>query len=258
MFDFGLDTQKIITLIYVITLWLIGYLLARKCRAFTATHMSHRFSKHHSQIISRLLFYIILLLFLFSGIKQLGFNLTVFLGAAGIFTVAISFASQTAASNLISGIFMLFEQPFKIGDTLEIQDITGTVESIDLMSTKLKTPDNKLIRIPNETLIKSKITNLSFYKERALTCTVNINLQSNITQARNLLMQVANDNPFVLKNYPVDVCVEAFLDGGIVLQLITWVRNKNLKNTKTQLYENIKTVFDQEGIALVDPNTTCR
>lgn len=253
MFDF--DSSKLLALIYVATLWLLGYFAARKCRSITESQMKQHFSKHHAQIISRLLFYIILFLFLFSGLKHLGFNLTVLLGAAGLFTVAVSFAAQTAASNLISGIFMLFEQPFKIGDTLEIKEMIGTVESIDLMSTKFKTSDNKLVRIPNESLIKSQITNLSFYKDRVLTLIINVALQTDLAKARSILLEVANANSFVLKNHPIDVLIDAIVDGAIELKLIIWVNEKNIKHIKTQLHEQIKTIFDAQGILLASPQT---
>ena len=253
MFDF--DSNKLIALTYVATLWLLGYFAAHKCRTFAELQMNNHFSKHHAQIFSRLLFYIILFLFLFSGLKHLGFNLTVLLGAAGLFTVAVSFAAQTAASNLISGIFMLFEQPFKIGDTLEIQEITGTVESIDLMSTKLKTSDNKLVRIPNETLVKSRITNLSFYKDRVLTLIINVALQTDLAKARQILLDIANAHPFVLKNQTIDVLIDVIRDGAIELKLIIWVNDKNIRHIRTQLHEKIKTNFDEKDILLASPQS---
>ena len=93
-------------------------------------------------------FYLILCLFLVSALVELGFSLGVLVGTAGILTVAIGFASQTSMSNLISGLFLIGEQSFAVGDIIKIDQITGVVLSIDLLSTKLRTFDNTYVRLP--------------------------------------------------------------------------------------------------------------
>ena len=81
-------------------------------------------------------------------------KITALLGAAGIAGVAIGFAAQTSFSNIISGFFILSEKSLKIGDYITIKDVSGTVDSIDMLSVKIKTPDNQMVRVPNETIIK--------------------------------------------------------------------------------------------------------
>jgi hypothetical protein len=103
--------------------------------------------------------------------RQLGFDFTVLLGAAGIVTVAIGFASQTSASNLISGLFLVWRRRSGIGDIVTVDGVTGEVLSVDLLSTKLRTFDNLQVRIPNETMVKARITTLNRFPLRRVDLT---------------------------------------------------------------------------------------
>ena len=113
-------------------------------------------------------------MFCVSALRELGFKLSVLLGAAGVLTVAVGFASQTSASNIISGLFLLGERPFSVGDVIRVGSTTGEVLSIDLLSAKLRTFENLFVRIPNETLIKSEVTNLSRLPVRRLDLKIGI------------------------------------------------------------------------------------
>ncbi len=99
-------------------------------------------------------------------LSLLGIDLSVLFGAAGILTVALGFASQASASNLISGLFLMFESHFVVGDIITVGDITGEVTSIDPLSVKVRTFQNLSVRIPNETMLKANVTNLSGYPIR--------------------------------------------------------------------------------------------
>ncbi|MEY2864305.1 MAG: hypothetical protein RLY58_2012, partial [Pseudomonadota bacterium] len=133
------SSDKVEGMITGAVLILIGVLLAKLCRNIFLRAMNTRFNPHQKLIWGRGVFYFILMLFVISGLREMGFKLSVFLGAAGLLTVAIGFASQTSASNLISGLFLIGEGPFEIGDLIQItlirgQTIEGEVLSIDLMS----------------------------------------------------------------------------------------------------------------------------
>ena len=109
-----IDTSKLLVFVYATSLLIVGYFIAKKLSVLAERAGSKRFSRHHTLLIKRSIFYLVFTIFFVSSLQHLGFKLSVLLGAAGVFTVAISFASQTAVSNLISGIFLLFEHPFKI------------------------------------------------------------------------------------------------------------------------------------------------
>ncbi|QRN04535.1 mechanosensitive ion channel [Legionella sp. MW5194] len=246
-----IHSAKLISLAYSLGLFVFGYFLAKKVSHFVAIPIAQRFSRHHAQLVRRATFYIIFIMFFVTGLQHLGFNLSVLLGAAGVFTVAVSFASQTAASNLISGIFLLFERPFKVGDTIEVKTIRGTVESIDLLSSKLRTSDNTLVRIPNESMMKSEIFNLSYFLTRRIDVLLGVSYQCNIEQVKQLLKGVAEeacDN--VLKEPEPTVIIDQFADYAVQLKLMVWAKNGDLQTIKNSLQEKIKRVFDEHGIEM--------
>lgn len=242
--------NRLLDLAYTLSLILLGYFFARRISAFIEKAMNGRFSKHHATLLSKLLFYAIVVLFAMGGLQHLGFNLSVLLGAAGVFTVAISFASQTAASNLISGIFLLFEHPFKLGDHIEVKGVSGIVESIDLLSTKLKTPENTLVRIPNEALIKSEITNLSYFHIRRFDLPVKIAFSNDVTQVKHLLMQIAAANPTVLKDPAPSVTINGIRETGMELTLVAWGNTGDISTIKNMLQEDIKRRFEEERVEM--------
>lgn len=245
-----ISSAKVISLAYSLGLFIFGYFLAKKISHFVAIPIAQRFSRHHAQLVSRATFYLIFIMFFVTGLQHLGFNLSVLLGAAGVFTVAVSFASQTAASNLISGIFLLFERPFKVGDTIEVKTIRGTVESIDLLSSKLRTSDNTLVRIPNESMMKSEIFNLSYFLTRRIDVLLGVSYQCNMEQVKSLLKSVAEACDTVLKEPEPLVIIDNFADYGVQLKLMVWAKNGDLQTIKNSLQENIKSAFDENGIEM--------
>jgi small-conductance mechanosensitive channel len=145
---------------------IIGYLLARVARNGNSRLKFANLTPHGMTLIKRAVFYGIMVLTGVSVMKELGFDLSVVLGAAGILSVAIGFASQTSASNLISGLFLMMERPFLIGDVIRVGDTTGEVISIDLLSVKVRTFDNLFVRLPNESMIKTQVTTLTKFPIR--------------------------------------------------------------------------------------------
>src|SRR5690554_8088283 len=150
-------------------------------------------------MIRRVFFYLVFLLFAVAALREAGFSLDVVLGAAGILTVAIGFASQTSASNIISGLFLVMEKPFEIGDVIEVDATIGEVVAIDLLSVKLRTPDNLYVRIPNETLIKTRVINRSKFPIRRIDLAIGIAYAEDVERVSNLLLQLAEQNPECLE-----------------------------------------------------------
>jgi len=238
----------LVNTIYALCLMVMGYIVAKRLSIIADRAFAKRFTRHQTMLIRRSVFYFIFTIFAVISLQHIGFQLSVLLGAAGVFTVAISFASQTAASNLISGIFLLFEHPFKVGDTVEVKGITGVVDSIDLLSTKLKTPDNKLVRIPNEAMIKSEITNLSYFATRRLDIIILVAYDCNITEVKDMLLEIADNCPHVLKDPPPNVTMNSFVNSAMELKFMAWVNTTEVSAARNALQETIKRQFDKAGI----------
>ena len=173
---------------------IVGWILARLVSTAAAKIIESRSSKQNAMILKRVIFYILAGIVIASALHQIGFNLGVLLGAAGILTVAIGFASQTSASNLISGLFVIAERPFVVGDIIRVEDIIGEVLSVDLLSVKIRTFENLFVRIPNETIIKSKITNLTHFPIRRIDLQIGVAYKEDLQKVKRIIFEIADKN----------------------------------------------------------------
>src|SRR5690606_22976075 len=188
-----------------LSLFLVGLLVARLATRFITYVARKRLGPHHVAILRRFVFYGLFILFFMSALKELGFEIGVLLGAAGVLSVAVGFASQTSASNLISGLFLLGERPFQVGDIIEVAGIRGEILSIDLLSLKLRTVDNLYVRIPNETLIKSDVTNYTRFPQHQIDPA-----QENVSKVTELLWNVVAHHPVCLEERKPFVSMTGF------------------------------------------------
>ena len=138
----NINLDRLSEILVAVVLCLIGFIFARLVSNTFIRTVGMRFNAHQRMVWRRGIFYFIFIIFVMASLKEAGFKLSVFLGAAGILTVALGFASQTSASNLISGLFLIGEGSFEVGDTIQItlirgHTIEGQVISIDLISVKL-------------------------------------------------------------------------------------------------------------------------
>ena len=230
----------------------LGSLAARSVGRF----MAQRTSRHHTVMVRRLVFYVIASLFFVAALREAGFSLDVVLGAAGILTVAIGFAAQTSASNMISGLFLLVEKPFVIGDFIEVDATIGEVVGIDMLSVKLRTPDNLYVRIPNETLIKTRVVNRSRFPIRRLDLTVGIAYAEDVERVESLLLDLAEKNVVCLEEPKPFTLVTAFGPSSVDLQFSYWVPKEKVLEGRSGMMVAIKKTLDREGIEIPFPHTS--
>ncbi len=212
----------------------------------------NRLAPRSSQILEKAVRYLGYTLVAVNAANAAGFDLSALLGAAGIAGIAIGFAAQTSVSNLISGLFLLTEKAYAVGDVLDVGGGTvGSVDSIDLLSVKLRTFDNRLVRIPNETLVKTNIINITRYPIRRLNINIAIPYQEDIARARQALLDCADANPWVLRNPEPFFIVEGFGANGINLFLGVWFAKENFVDVKNTVLMDIKRRFDKDRIKFV-------
>ncbi len=226
----------------------IALVVARLVSVGLAASLGPRMGRAHSLLLARFLGGAIWALALLLVMHEFGVQLSVVLGAAGIATVALGFAAQTSASNLISGIFLLGDRAFSVGDVIKVDATQGEVVAVDQLSIKLRTPDNLMVRIPNETLIKASIVNLTRWPIRRLDIPLLISMEADLDQARELLLAVAAGNPLCLVEPPPMVMFLELNEAGVRFQFSTWVERKNLADVGVQLISAIKREFAAAGI----------
>lgn len=210
--------------------------------------------RHRAMVLRRASFYGIVGLFTASALMELGFDLGVLIGAAGILTVAIGFASQTSASNVISGLFLLGERPFAVGDLIRVNGTIGEVLSVDLLAVKLRTLDNLFVRIPNETIIKSEVTNIRHFPIRRVELQVGVAYKEDMEEVREVLLEVADRNPLCLEEPAPQVLFTGFGDSSLNHEFRVWAATSNFIDLRNSIPVEIKEAFDERGIEIPFPH----
>ncbi len=235
---------------------IVGLLAARIVSRALASLVAREADRQKVSMVRRLSFYSIAGLFFIAAMVELGFNFGVILGAAGILSVAIGFASQTSASNVISGLFLMGEKPFSIGDVIKVGETLGEVLSIDLLSVKLRTFDNLFVRIANENLIKSEITNLTRFPIRRIDLQVGVAYKEDMRKVMKILDEVADANPLVLADPNPLFIFKGYGDSALEFQFSVWTLRENYLQTMNSIKVEIKEAFDANDIEIPFPHRT--
>ena len=234
-------------------IFVVGAVAARLVRRYLPTGRLH---PQHQLVLRRGLSYLVAGLTVSWMLRELGVSLSVLIGTAGILTVAVGFASQTSASNLISGLFLLGERPFVIGDIIRVGETTGYVVSIDLLSVKLRSFDNLLVRIPNETMLKSNVTNLTYFPIRRVDLQVGVAYKEDLGKVKEVLFDVAHKNPICLEEPKPAFIFLGYGDSALNFQFSVWAVKDKFLELRNAMYEQIKRAFDESGIEIPFPHRT--
>jgi len=182
--------------------------------------------------------------------KSIGIDTSALLGAAGVIGIALGFAAQTYVSSFISGFFLLSEKPFLVGDAVMIDRVVGVVLSVDMLSVKIRTFDNLYVRIPNEIIFKSNLINLSRFPIRRLDIIFNVTYQTDLEKVRDILVDIAAKNTYVLDNPAPFFRVEHFDRAGPNINFNVWFDRSHILETRTTMYMAIQKRFLEENIEL--------
>lgn len=191
--------------------------------------------------------YICMLGILLQTVGLTATSLTALVASAG---VAVGLALQGSLSNFAGGVLILLMKPFVIGDYIVQGNTEGTVKEIGLVYTELITADNRLIVIPNGTLIDSSIVNVTATGKRRLELSVGIGYKSDLKKAKEVLIRLGENDPARDPENPVNVFVSELDESSVNLGLHVWVSSSEYWNAKWRLTENIKLAFDEEGIEI--------
>lgn len=217
---------------------------------------AQRFSAQLAMLVEKTIWYCGFVIIVATTLGELGVNLTALLGAAGIAGVAVGFASQSSLSNIISGLFLVTEKPFEVGDMIRINDKTGLVLSIDLLSVKIRTLDNLFIRIPNEAVIKAEVTTITRFPIRRMDIDVQVAYKEDLKRVTEILKEIALHNPAVLDEPEPLVLVKSFADSGISILLGVWFYKADYLAVKNSIMMEVKARFDAEDIEIPFPHLT--
>ena len=234
----------------------IGFVLVGLVMSILKHFARKRLDSRSSGLVIKLAQYLGLALIAINALEAAEIDLSALLGAAGIVGIALGFAAQTSVSNFISGFFLMSEKTFAVGDVVNVDATTGIVYSIDALSVKLRTFDNQLVRIPNETLIKTNVTNITRFAARRLNIRLTITYADDIEKARTVLMEAAAANEGVLRQPEPLFMVQSFGKDGIELLFGVWVATSDWVDANNSMYIDVRKRFEAAGISFAYPTMT--
>ena len=232
--------------IILLAMWIVYRIILRGIKKVSL----EKTNEHKQQIAVKFVKYIFYISVVIYILGLFGVKLSAIWGAAGIAGVAIGFAAQTSVSNVISGLFVLTERSLKVGDTIIVNGVTGIVDSISLLSVRVHTYDNQMVRIPNSTIINSNLTNNSYHDKRRITLGVSISYDADMKTALEALAKAPALCPTVLEEPAPAVWFDGFGDSGIDMTVAAWFKPENFLQTKNDLFIAIKKVLDEAQIEI--------
>lgn len=232
------------TALFLLVLFAIYVLIRKMIRRIP----EKKLSSSHSLILQKAVKYFFVVVGLFMVLSLFGIDLTALWGAAGIAGVAIGFAAQTSVSNLISGLFVITEGSIRVGDTIIVDGITGIVDEVKLLSVRVHTYDNQMVRIPNSTIIDKALVNNSYHKVRRMVIKVSTAYDADMTKSLSVLSQAAEQCSLVLKDPAPSVWYDSFGPSGMVINVAVWFNASDYTNARNQVFIAIKEALDRNSI----------
>lgn len=236
-------------IIWLVISWILLKLLCQVLRKITSMKMSPQASRLTVKIVKNAGYIII-------GVEAfalMGFDILTLLGAASIIGVAVGFASQTSLSNIISGLFLVGEKQINLGDMIEVDGITGNVDSINLMSVQLRLPNNTMVRIPNEMIIKNPVSNITRFSTRRCDLDLGVDYNCDIEHVMDILREVIKANKMCLDDPAATVMFTGFQDSSLGFKVGAWCLKENFLDCQSSLAHDIKHRFAAEGISFPFP-----
>ena len=189
-------------------------------------------------------------LIILSALTNLGISTTGLIAAFSAVAVAISLALKDSLGNIASGIVILISRPFSTGDLIDAGGNLGTVAKIDMIHTTLRTPDNRLVVIPNGQLMNMTITDYSKEATRRMDLTFGISYDDDPEKAKAIIMDTVKAHPMALSDPEPFVRVSEHADSAVIITLRVWCETGNYWALHFDLLEQVRTAFDKNGISI--------
>ena len=242
----------ILTALIVLAVCLMAVRLLMKLarRLLSASKLDGRVQKY-------LLSGVRLVLYLLSAIivmESLNIDMTSLVALLSVASLGVTLAAEDVLANVAGGLVILSAHPFAIGDYIEASGTSGTVEEIGMFYTKVTTPDNKLVQLPNSAIVTANITNFSAQPTRRVELKVSASYDAPTGQVTALLSKLAGEHPLVLADPEPAVHVEEYGDSAIRYVMRVWCANADYWTVYYDLLDGFKPAFDEAGVEMTYPH----
>ncbi|GIS85677.1 MAG: mechanosensitive ion channel protein [Woeseia sp.] len=205
--------------------------------------------------VTNLLNTLLMILVFIAAINQLGIETTSIIAVLGAAGLAIGLALQGSLSNFAAGILIVIYRPYKVGDYIEAGNYAGTVKDIQIFSTVLKTPDNKIVVVPNGSIMNGSIVNYSDQDTRRIDLIISCGYEDDIDKVRSVLEDIIKKEKRVLKDPKPQIAVTELADSSVNFIFRPWVKRVDYLPVYYSLLEEVKKRFDKEGISIPYPQS---
>jgi small conductance mechanosensitive channel len=236
-------------LIFVVGKWLAGVLANMLRAVMTRAKQDETLVK----FIGSIAYYAMFAFVIIAAISQLGVHTTSLIAVFGAAGLAVGLAMQNSLSNFAAGVMLIVFKPFKVGDYVEVAGTAGTVEAVMIVSTRLKSPDNKRIYVPNGQIYSGNIVNYSANDTRRVDLVFGCSYEDDISRAKSVLENLLANDDRVLAEPAATVTVSALADSSVNFNVRPWVKTEDYWGLYWDMTEKVKLRFDEEGISIPYP-----
>lgn len=236
-----------------VVLLVIGWLVVKYLKNLTIGMLTKKMDVSAARFLGQITHALLLVMLFIAVLSQMGVNTTSLLAALGALGLAVGLALKDSLQNLASGFLLVALRPFKTGDYIEGAGTAGSVQRLTLMHTYLKTPDNKVVMIPNSFLTDSNLVNYSAEPHRRLDLFVGVSYEDDVRKVKDLLLKLASEDQRIIHDPEPLVAILDFGESSVDFTLRVWVKTEDFWALKWHLMEQIKLAFDEAEITIPYP-----
>ncbi|ETA69060.1 small-conductance mechanosensitive channel [Methanolobus tindarius DSM 2278] len=250
-------SDPVLQVVTVIVILFFTIVIAKGITIYLQRSLKDKMDKEHLNILIKSIYYGAIVLSIVGVIfPLLNIDTSGLLVAGGVVGIVIGFASQSIVGNFISGVFLMIERPIKIGDQVNIDNKLGYVEDIKIISTIIRTYDGLYIRLPNETVFTTSITNYVANLTRRFEYIVGIRYSDDADEAIKIIKDIIEMEPFALVNPGPSVFVDTLGDNAVNIIVRIWAPATHWYDMKMKLLWVIKKTLEDNGIEIAFPQRT--
>lgn len=235
--------------IFIVGRWIAGLIASLIIKAIEKADVDQTLARFLGSLVRITLVVFVVL----AAVGALGVETTSFLAILGAAGLAIGLALKDSLSNFSAGVMLVFFRPFRAGDFIEAAGISGTVESIRIFNTVIKTGDNRVVTVPNSLIYGGTITNFSAETTRRIDLVIGISYDDDVQRAKELIADVLNSEERVLDEPAPTIMLLELGDSSVNIAVRPWVKSSDYWPTRGALLERIKALLEANGLSIPYP-----
>lgn len=241
-------------LFIAVVIFYVGRIVARMItKAVRKLMQAQEVDKILETFVCNLVYWLLMVFIIIAAINQVGIQTTSLIAIMGAAGLAIGLALQGSLSNFAAGVLIVIFRPYRVGDFVEVAGISGAVVQVQILTTVLKTGDNKQIVVPNAQIMDSIITNYSANEQRRVDMLIGVSYDDDLDKVRKTIKELVDADDRVLKDPECLIAVAALADSSVNFTVRPWVKTEDYWGVMFDLTEAIKKRFDRDGISFPFP-----